>query len=103
MTLAQLKTQLATTNYPVAYDHFEGSGQAMPYIVYKEISTNNFKFDNKVYQKQTEIQVELHTATKDLTAEGALETALSQFSWDKTYEFDTNEQQHINYYSIYLI
>lgn len=102
MTLAELKTQLATTGYPVAYDHF-ASAQDMPYITYRETRSKNFSADNKMYQKVTEVQITLYTSTKDLVAEAALENAISSFAWDKTYEFDSDELQHINYYSIQLI
>lgn len=77
MTLAELYTILKATGYPVAYSHFN-EPQTPPYIVYLVAYSSNLIADNKVYKKINNVQIELYTAKKDLTAESALENVLDQ-------------------------
>lgn len=97
MGLDEIKKMLDTTGYPVAYYAFK-KRQEPPFICYLEAETNNFFADNEVYQKITQIQVELYTAYKDRIAEARVENALSSFCWDKTETFiETENVYQITY------
>lgn len=101
MTLAELKAQLETTGYRVAYHHFdESDAPTMPFICYVENSSNNFIADDQVYQRFREFDIQLFTKKKDETAESKVETALSSFVWSKDCEFYEDE---ICYRTIYNI
>lgn len=93
MTLTQLYTLLKTTNYPVAYNHFE-TEQTPPFITYLIPNTNNFGADNKAYCKINNVRIELYTTKKDLTAEQVLEGALdsADLFYDKTETYIDTEQ-----------
>lgn len=77
MTLAELKKILGASGFPVAYSHFN-SPQTPPFICYLVDSNSNFKADNKVYHKVTDVTIELYTSKKDLAAEAILENLLDQ-------------------------
>ncbi len=86
MTLAELYQILKTTGYPVTYSHFNES-PAVPYITYLVAYSSNTFADNKVLQKVDNVQIELYTSKKDLTAEGRLETILDNYELP----YDTTE------------
>ena len=90
MGLDEIKKALDKTGYPVAYYAFK-KHQEPPFICYLETGTNNFFADNEVYQKITQMQVELYTAYKDPIAEAKVENALSLFCWQKTETFIETE------------
>ena len=75
MTLAELKTLLDATGFPVAYSHFNEI-QTPPFICYLVTGSSNFFADSVTYQKIDNVQIELYTTKKDLTAEGKLEKIL---------------------------
>lgn len=77
MTLQELKSILEQTGYPVAYNHFN-SEPTVPFLVYRLPSSSHFIADNVVYHNIEDIEVELYTNKKDLTAEQALESILRQ-------------------------
>ena len=84
MTLPEFTKLLETTGYPVAFLHFpKEEPHNPPFICYLVIDDNNFKADGKNYSKTTNIQVELYTLEKDMKAENKLETALSEFPYEK--------------------
>ena len=80
MTLSDIYTILKATGYPVAYSHFTATTNTPlpnpPYIVYLSAYSSNLKADNKVYKKIDNLQIELYTTKKDLTAEKKLEDLL---------------------------
>lgn len=80
MTLSDLVKILKATGYPVVYSHFTVTENnpipAPPYIAYLFTYSTNMYADNKVYQKVNNIQIELYTNKKDLTAEARLEEML---------------------------
>lgn len=93
MTAQDLYDLLLTTGYEVAYDHFaEGSNPTLPFIVYKFPSSANMSADNSVYKQILNVTVELYSDVKDIQAEQALESVLSQFAWDK-YELFIEEEK----------
>lgn len=75
MTLQQLKEILDQTGYPVAYNHFS-SEPTVPFIVYRLPTSDNFFADGAVYHDVDNIEIELYTDKKDLTAEKKLEDLL---------------------------
>lgn len=75
MTLPELVQILKATGYPVAYSHFP-STQSIPFITYRESDSLNFQADNRTYQRVKNVDIELYTNKKDLTAESNLETLL---------------------------
>lgn len=93
MTLAELKTLLDSTGLTVAYDFIpEESFTGYPFIVYREVQSNNMIADGKVYSVFRRIHVELYTKSKDLVSEGKVETALSNIPWKKTEDYIDNEK-----------
>lgn len=94
MTLSQFKTMLASTNYPVAYEHFpETDAPTMPFICYAAVGSNNFGADGIVYEKGTMLQVQLFTKTKDEVAEATLEAVFedNRIYWENTGEYNEDE------------
>lgn len=83
MTLVELVNLLKQTGYPVAYSHFNSS-PTIPYITYRDTGADNFKADNITYFYRPDIEVELYTNKKDLTAETNLQNLLdsNDISWD---------------------
>lgn len=77
MTLAELNTALRATGYPVAYSHFK-QAVTPPYIAYIEAGDSDIKADNHNYLSISNINVELYTDKKDLTAEAALQNKLKE-------------------------
>lgn len=64
---------------PFAYDHFaEGESPAPPFICYLLPGSDNFAADGRVYYKINEVNIELYTDTKDLSAEEQLEAVLDK-------------------------
>lgn len=103
MTLAELYTQLQSTGYSVAYQHFEESNvPSMPFICYAEIASNNFGADNKTYFPIKRAEIQLFTKKKDTEAEGKVETALTDLYWTKECEFHDDELCYRTIYTISL-
>jgi sulfur transfer complex TusBCD TusB component (DsrH family) len=80
MTLTELKGLLDQTGYPVTYSHFTPTANNPvpdpPYICYLVNNDPNFIADNKVFHKISDVNIEIYTVKKDLTAEGKLEKVL---------------------------
>lgn len=104
MTLAELNQLLKQTGYPVAYSHFNSAVNA-PFITYLEAFSSNQFADNKVHTKVKNIQVELYTDYKDLTAESTLETILdaNEIPYETTETFIESEQLFQKIYEIGVI
>lgn len=91
MTLEGLKTALEGVNNnafkdKVAYRAFPiGAAPELPFICFKEIESNNFVADCKVYHKVTEVDIELYSNFKDPVSENAIEAMLNNnlLPWDK--------------------
>ena len=99
MTLVELNQLLKQTGYPVAYSHFNSPKEA-PFITYLEAFSNNSFADNKVYRKVKNVQVELYTNYKDLTAETTLETILD--ANEIPYETTEHLSSQNNYFRKYM-
>lgn len=107
MTLIEFKHLLDQTGYPVAYFQFRAteSSPSPPFIVYYTPSTSNFKADNKVYSKITNITVELYTNYKDLAAEQKLEKLFddNHLAWEVDEVWIESEQLFQRIYDIGVI
>lgn len=68
---------LTEAGIPFAYDHFgEGESPDPPFICYLLPRSDNFSADGRVYDKISEVDIELYTDFKDLETEQKLEDAL---------------------------
>jgi hypothetical protein len=68
---------MAEIPFPSAYDHFaEGEAPEPPFITYLMPGSHNFSADGKVYDRITEVHIELYTDVKDPEAESQLEAVL---------------------------
>lgn len=101
MTIEELYTQLQTSKLPVAYDHFPAEDcPDPPFVVFREMGTNNFGADDKVRAKIKRMEIELVTIGKDLDAEQALEKALDFTFWDMTESYAEDEKVWSTFYTI---
>lgn len=82
MTLLELVNLLRSTGFPVAYSHFENTEENPapnpPFICYVIPDTENFKADNQVYHKISDVDIELYTDYKDFEAEKKIENVLDE-------------------------
>lgn len=68
---------LEEIHLPFAYDHFaEGEVADPPFICYLFPGSDNFSADGRVYFKASEVNIELYTDYKDLSAEQKVEAVL---------------------------
>ena len=75
----KLLTIIGEIGIPSAYDHFaEGEAVDPPFITYLLPASHNFSADGKVYDRITEVHIELYTDVKDPEAESQLEAVLDQ-------------------------
>lgn len=109
MNLVELNTILKATGYPVAYSHFVVTSlnpmPAPPFITYIEVFTSNQFADNKVNHKMKNMQIELYTVKKDLTAEVRLEDELdrNEIPYDATETYIESEKLYQRIYETRLI
>lgn len=101
MDEAALFILLKTINLPVAYHHFV-SPPSPPYIVYLFSYSSNFGADNRVYNKQSNYQVELYSTKKDPASEKLLEDLFDEHDiyWDKTETYIESEDLYQVLYEI---
>ena len=106
MTLNDIYTILKATGYPVAYSHFTGTTTTPlpipPYITYLSAYSSNLMADNKIYKKIDNLQIELYTNKKDLTAEKKLEDILdnNDIAYDSTETWIDTEKLFQKIYEI---
>ncbi|WP_342541046.1 hypothetical protein MHI39_08215 [Heyndrickxia sp. FSL K6-6286] len=109
MNLIELKDLLDTVGYPVAYYQFIATNNKPvpdpPYITYLVAYSSNFMADGKVYKKIDNVQVELYTVKKDLTAEAKLEAVLdnNEIPYQTTETFIESEGLFQKIYEVRLI
>lgn len=109
MTLAELNLMLKATGYPVAYSHFVATTKnplpVAPFICYVEAFTSNQFADNKVNHKMKNMQIELYTIKKDLTAELAIENKFdeNEIPYDVTETYIESEKLYQRIYETRLI
>ncbi len=69
MTEKEVFQMVESIGLPAAYHHFEeGQSPEPPFLVYLYPGTNNFSADGTVYQGINQMDIELYTDKKDLTA-----------------------------------
>lgn len=84
MTLTMLYQILASSGYPVAYNHFNNNDNVTaPYIIYSVAGSRNFIADHHVYEVILEVDIKLYTYKKDVEAEMEVERILSAYPWNK--------------------
>jgi len=109
MTLSDIYTILKATGYPVSYSHFTATTNSPlptpPYITYLSVYSSNLMADNKVYKKIDNLQIELYTVKKDLTAEKKLEDLLdtNEIAYESTEEWIDSEKLFQKIYEVRLI
>lgn len=88
MNLMEFKGLLETIDIPVQYQSFTvGNAPELPYILWYEDDSDNFKADNVNYFDVINVIVELYSDNKDIE----LETKLSKLFYDNEIEYDFNE------------
>lgn len=101
MTEQEVYQIVKSIGFPVAYHHFEeGQSPDLPFLVYLYPESNNFSADGIVYQKITELDIELYTDKKNLNAEKKIETVLKKngFFYNKTETYlDTEKMYEVLY------
>jgi len=104
MTITELKSLLDATGYPVAYSHFRES-VSPPFIVYREVGSENLGADNKVYHDVKDFDIELYTTIKDLTSENVIEQILkdNELPYDTTEVYIEDERLFQKTYEVRLI
>lgn len=75
MTLAELKAQLKSLGYPVAYRQFKDR-KIPPYIAYLDTTDSDVMADNHNFVDVRNIDIELYTAEKDPATEAEVEGLL---------------------------
>lgn len=96
-------TSLTRWKDKLAYRFWQpGQVPKLPYCVYYERKSDNFKADNKVYRKGSKVIVELYTKNKSVRDEAYLESFLDNHDmpWDKTEQYIDDEELYMVYYEI---
>lgn len=95
---------LKTLNIPVAYDHFDSNKTIQPpFVVYRELSVDTFKADNKSIYRDYNFEIELITIKKDATIQGQIESLLieNNIPYDISAEvWDDDEKIYHNFFEI---
>ena len=77
MTLADLYTQLATLEMPLAYHRHTGP-VSVPFLVYRFDGSDDLMADNHNYAEISDITIELYANKKDTAAEALVEDKLKE-------------------------
>lgn len=97
-----LLSVLNSIGIPYAYDHFaEGESPEPPFLCYLLPGSSNFSADGKVYQRVSEVRLELYTDCKDLDSEEKVEAALDAMGifYNKTETWIDSEKLYEVLYS----
>ena len=93
MTLKELKTRCEENGFNYAYGQFKEPTEP-PHLVAICRDTNNFMADNKVYLKDTPIQLDYTYIDKDIDMQNKIENEiLSDVAWNKTEETYLSEEK----------
>lgn len=93
MTLEELKTRCEQQGFQYAYGTFKKPVEP-PHIVVKEIESNNFMADDKVYKKKTMIQLDYTYLDKNVEEQNKIEDIiLSDIAWEKTEEIYYHDEE----------
>ena len=104
MTLAELHTTLsAVLPDKVVYNAWPvGEAPPLPYMCYYSTGADNFGADNKVYNSNRSVRIELYTRSKDLTTEAAIEAALDgvDLYWTRDESYIDDEKVFMTIYEV---
>lgn len=86
MTLEELKQRCENTGFKYAYGLFKKSVEP-PHLVAICRDTDNFMADNKVFKKQTPVQLDYTYIDKNIEEQDKIENEiLGDIAWNKTEE-----------------
>lgn len=86
MTLEELKQRCENAGFKYAYGQFKRATEP-PHLVAISTGTDNFMADNKVYSKDTPIQLDYTYLVKDLAIQNKIEDEiLGDIAWNKSDE-----------------
>lgn len=104
MTLENLHATLsAVLPDKVVYNAWPvGEAPPLPYMCYYSTGADNFGADNKVYNSNRSVRIELYTRSKDLTTEAAIETALDgvDLYWTRDESYIDDEKVFMTIYEV---
>lgn len=105
MTYEEISTMIETVGLPFAYDHFDETEQAPPFVCFLYPEGDDFIADNKNYQKIKKLQIELYTDNKDFALEHRIEGILESYELpysDNEAYLDT-EQMYMHTYNTEVV
>lgn len=105
MTYADVSAMIQSIGLPFAYDHFEGTDQAPPFIAYIYTGNDDLAADNRNYQKIKSLQIELYTDNKDFALEEAVEAVLSGYElyYSEEEGYLSDEQMYMHTYTMEVV
>lgn len=93
MTLEELKTRCEVQGFKYAYGVFKRPTEP-PHLIAICRDTNNFMADNKVYSKDTPIQLDYTYINKNIEEQEKIENnILGDIAWNKTDETYLSDEQ----------
>ena len=93
MTLQELKTKCEEQGFQYAYGVFKTPVEP-PHLIAITRDSDNFMADNKVYKKDTPIQLDYTYIDKDITEQNKIEDIiLSDVAWEKTEEVYLSDEK----------
>lgn len=93
MTLEELKQRCETQGFKYAYGVFKRPTEP-PHLIAICRDTNNFMADNKVYSKDTPIQLDYTYINKNIEEQEKIENnILGDIAWNKTDETYLSDEQ----------
>ena len=98
--MEELYDILCKLNIEIAYHHFD-SPVTPPFIVYYRTKSNNFKADDKVFEKINTYRIEIYTTKKDVMTEILLENLLDRNGFTYEVVSETYIEQEKLYQVIY--
>lgn len=105
MKFEDLKKVLELTGLEVGYHHWEtGQVPQLPYILYLDSGSDNFRADNQVYYGIKNIRVELYSNLKNIREEKKLEKILNdhKLPFDNYESYIESEKMYLKAYEIQL-
>ena len=93
MTLEELKTRCEAQGFKYAYGVFKKPTEP-PHLIAICRDTNNFMADNRVYSKNTSIQLDYTYIVKDVEEQNKIENIiLADIAWNKTEEVYLSDEK----------
>lgn len=93
MTLEELKTRCEAQGFKYAYGVFKKPTEP-PHLIAICRDTDNFMADNRVYSKNTSIQLDYTYIVKDVEEQNKIENIiLADIAWNKTEEVYLSDEK----------